>query len=164
MAPGYFIINELNGEIVKFIKIFITNNYGYPHYEVRAYEKGAVDLDNQRFREIEISVDRDEELHKIFTDFAKDLDGDDIMSMDPHYQGNNHLSMQYNGYSTTLYCFKDVYGVKHATDFIDINLGDNYTCENWQELNNFYSDLKEHTNKKADENDIERILQMKKSN
>jgi len=161
MGPGYFIIQEFNGEIEKFIKIFTTTNYGFSHYMARAYEKDVVDLPDQTFREIAIIARNEEEaLYEIISELALGIKNEKILSIDPSKQGENNMIALYNTHCASLMCFKDVYGVKHATDFIDINLGDNYTCAHWLALNDFYQDLEKHTTKEADENDIQRILRM----
>ena len=158
MGPGYFIIQEFNGEIEKFIKIFTTTNYGFSHYMARAYEKDVVDLPDQTFRKIAI-IARNEEyaLYEIISDLAIGIENEKMLSIDPSNQGESGMVALYNIHCASLMCFKDV---KHATDFIDVNLGDNYTCPHWLALNDFYQDLERYTTKEANEKDMERILRM----
>lgn len=82
LGEGFFIIYELNGEIVKLAKIYISNCFGFPHYNIRAYEKDSVDQDWQQYRSIEMSVDTEEELFNVFKNLANALQGKRIISIE----------------------------------------------------------------------------------
>lgn len=57
---------------------------------------------------------------------------------------------------------KDVYrGQQHPTDFIDINLGDSYSCENYKAINTLYNTLAQICPQVATEEDIKRFIMLK---
>jgi len=129
LGPGYFIISEIDGQFVKFAKIYMSNNYGYPYYNIRAYEVETIDTDDMKFRYIDFTVDKSNELYRSIEKLAFDLSRQSIKTIDSHLQGENHIKVDLCDIDASLIFAKDVYGVKHATDFIDINIGDNTLCK-----------------------------------
>ena len=49
---------------------------------------------------------------------------------------------------------------QYPTDFIDINIGDNYTCVNYEAVNKFYNMLSEVCFDKSKDSDIKKILKL----
>lgn len=166
LGEGYFIINEVDDKIVKFIKICTTNDNGFPNYCLRAFGVNVKDnLDNDytniefTFRSIE---DFDNGLYNIFLELAKNSRGN-ITTIDEHYQGKNNISFSISDKGIVgMVVSKDIWrGREHPTDFIDINIGDNYTCECYDAINKFYNMLSEVSCNKTKNNDIKRILELK---
>ena len=54
LGPGYFIITEYNGEIIKFLKIYITNNNGIIGYSIRGYEDSFLDELHRKIVDIKV--------------------------------------------------------------------------------------------------------------
>jgi len=50
LGPGYFIIQKIDDEIIRFMKIYILKDNGFPEYSIRAYEKNSYDKPEQKFR------------------------------------------------------------------------------------------------------------------
>lgn len=162
LGPGFFVINKQNSETVKFLKIFIMNNQGFPNYGVRAFSVyGKDNPDNEyttidfMFRDIE---DDENGLYHAFNNLCRNLNGAPIETIDKIYQGGNHFSLSENGRVVTLSIEKDIYGVKQATDFIDINIGDDMTCTNYSAISTLYNQLANSQTKQATEEDIKRLL------
>jgi|GEM_PF-4873809 len=158
LAPGYFIISEIEGQLVKFAKIYMSNNHCFPYYNVRAYEVDSIDTDDIKFRHIDFTVDKGSELHDIIEKLALDLFRQSIKTIDSSLQGENQMKANLSDIDASLIFSKDVYGVRHATDFIDINIGDNTLCEHWEALNKFYGSLGDISLRKTEEADIKKIL------
>lgn len=90
LGPGYFIINIQNNEINKFIKIYTTNNDGFPHYNIRAFSTDAKDKPEETFAIIEFTF-RDIEdykngLFEAFNNLFKNINGN-IETIDSRQQG-----------------------------------------------------------------------------
>ena len=63
----------------------------------------------------------------MFLELAKNINGK-IYSIDEHYEGKNNIwfSLEDNGV-VRMIVSRDIWrGKQHPTDFIDINIGDNY--------------------------------------
>ena len=163
LGAGYFVISELAGQLVKFAKIYISNNSGFPHYNIRAYEVDSIDTGDMKpgdFRHIDFTVDKGSELYEIIETLALNLFRQNIKTIDPSLQGSNQMQAGLSDTEASLIFSKDVYGVKHATDFIDINLGDDILCEHYGALNDFYQSLEDISLRKSEEADIKKILKM----
>lgn len=165
LGEGYFIINEVNNKIRKFIKIYITNLHGFPHYALRVYGVESRDSDENDYTNIEFVFRNEEDnetgLYEVFLELAKNINGK-IYSIDEHYDGKNNIcfSSEDNGV-VRMIVSRDVWrGKQHPTDFIDINIGDNYTCNNYEVMNKFYNMLSEITSSKANSCDITKILKL----
>lgn len=160
LSPGFFIISEKENEIVKFAKIFAINHYGFRHYHLRAYEKDSIDIDTQAYRNIELIAKEGEKLFEVLGYLAINLDGNSVLSIDPVEHGENQLSAILNIDNSTIIFSKDVLGVKRATDFIDISIGDQYTCQFWEIIDNFYQDLAQNVLRETKDEDIGKILKL----
>ncbi len=86
------------------------------------------------------------------------MNGKKVETIDKFYQGRNNFSLKEENNIVTLSIFKDVYGVKDATDFVDINIGDETTCDNYQAIITFYNDLLKSNIKESTEEDIKKLV------
>lgn len=166
LGEGYFIINELNGKIRRFIKIYTINNNGFPYYCLRAFGIESRDSSDNDYTNIEFVFRNEEDnengLYEVFLELAKNIDGK-IYSIDEHYDGKNNIwfSIGNNGI-VRMITSRDIWGgIQHPTDFIDIHIGDIYTCNSYETMNKFYNMLSEITCSKANSSDIKRILKLK---
>ncbi len=97
-------------------------------------------------------------LYKIFQSLCLDLNGKKIETIDKVYQGRNSFSLREENNTITLSIAKDIYEVKDATDFIDINIGDEVTCESYQTIAQFYNQLLNPNIEKAKTEDINQLV------
>lgn len=164
LGPGYFIVHTEDGVIDKFVKIYIDNNNGFPNYSLRAYDCNFNEnLDNQ-FNNIEFKIGcfDDFEMFEYFKELYKKLDGDSLYSIDSIQHGKNNISLNMNSRIISLNITKDmVNGKQHPSKFIDINLGDIYTCNKYEALNNFYNLLSNLCERSTNEEYINKILILK---
>ena len=154
LGPGSLIVCKEKNKIIKFLKIFIMNNYGFPNYGLRAFSIFGKDNPDNEFTVIDfVFTDEDTEnnLYKVFHSLYKDLNGKKIETIDKFYQGRNSFSLREENNTITLSISKDIYGVKDATDFIDINIGDEVTCESYQTIEQFYNQLLNSNNAKTED-------------
>jgi hypothetical protein len=165
LGEGYFVINEVNGEIKKFIKIYKINNNGFHYYYLRAFGIETREDYNSEFTNTEFvfryAEDTDNGLYDLFLELARNIDGK-IYSIDKHHDGKNNIWFSIGNHGIVrMIVSRDIYhSIKDPTDFIDINIGDNYTCCNYEVINKFYNMLSEITCSKANNNDIKRILKL----
>lgn len=166
LGEGYFIINEVDDKIVKFIKIYIINNDGFSHYALRAFGVNGKDNPDNNYTNIEFAFRSteyfDNGLYNIFLELAKSVRSN-ITSIDEHYEGKNNISFSLEDKDIVrVIASKDIYrGKQHPTDYIDINVGNNYTCTNYEVINKFYNMLSELYCNKSKNSDIKRILELK---
>lgn len=160
LGSGYFIISELNGVIIKYIKIYTSNNCDYPNYNIRAFERGSVDVVDQHYRDIIIDIEKEEDLFEPLDELSFITNGEPILSIDPYEQGKNQFRVDAKEDVVSLICSKDVFGVKQATDFIDINVGDDKTRRSYLAVYIFFQNLNSICNKKGNDEDIKRILKI----
>lgn len=142
------------------LKYITTNWSGFPYYNVRVFERNSVDQDWQKFRDIKIKTNTDNELFPVFSNLATSLQGSHVKTIDPLNQGQNNIFATINEREATITFSKDIYGVKHATDFIDINIGDNMLCKYYQPINAFYQGLAKLNIKQTTEEDIIKLLRL----
>jgi len=165
LGKGYFIINEINNKIKKFIKIYTINSEGVPHYYLRSFGLESRDNPDSDYTNTEFVFrsmeDYENGLYNIFLEFAKGINGN-ITTIDEYYEGTNNISfvLNYNGIVGVVVS-KDIWrGRGHPTDFIDINIGDNYTCVNYDAVDKFYNSLGKTLYKEAKTEDIKKILKL----
>lgn len=160
MGTGYLIINNINDELDKFIKIS-TYGDGFPCFSVRGYEVGSkCSLDSQ-FQQFVINIDRENILYPALSILAKELNGEAIYSIDSHNEGKNNVRFLDSGNSISIILNKDIMGVKDATKFIDINLGDMDTCKFYPALLRFYNSLASLSVCDTTDKDIKTLLLVK---
>lgn len=163
---GYFIIHTVNGGIDRFLKIYIMNNDGYPMYGLRAFSVDGKDNPDVEFNNIEFIFrsmeDYENGLFEAFQMFRKNADSV-IYTIDESQQGRNNVSTAMDGGDILkLIISKDIYrGKQHPSDFIDINLGDNYSCKNYEVINELYNTLEKKCHQSAKEEDIKSLLMLK---
>lgn len=157
-GTGYLIVSKLGEEIVKFVKISLHGEGCMPNILVRAYEKNSLDHPDSEFREIRFDIGRESNLYNVLYNFSEALKNRRIKSVDPMYQGKNHLYIEKNFPNISLVVAKDVYGVKYSTDFVDVFVGDIDSCEVYSHFMKFYSDLSTISVGKTTENDIRKML------
>ena len=166
LGPGYFIINKVDDKIIKFMKIYTINNDGLPHYCLRFFGLESRDNPDSDYTNMEFVFrsmeDFDNGLYNVFLQLARNINGN-ITTIDEHYEGKNNISFLLGDKEIIrMIVSKDIWrGKQHPTDFIDINIGDNYTCDNYETINKFYNSLSELCQNKTKTNDIKRILELK---
>lgn len=157
-GPGYYIITKLDDEIIKYMKISIIQESGFPFFQIIGFEKNSVDKPDESFRKIQFTVEKNDPLYKIIGNLAKNTNNQKIYSIDQTFQGKNNLSAKCDIEESFLILEKDIYGVKYETDSINILLGDNDSCKNYKAISNFYNELSSISLRKAKENEIKRLL------
>lgn len=166
LGEGYFVINEINGKIIKFFKIYIINNNGFPHYCLRSFGLEFRDNPDSDYTNTEFVFrnyeDYDNGLYNIFLEFARNINCN-ITTIDKYYEGTNNISFILNDKGIVrMVISKDIWrGKQHPTDFIDINIGDNYSCINYEIVDKIYKMLSEVSYKEAKTDDIKKILKLK---
>lgn len=158
LGPGYLIVSKLDDEIVKFIKISVWDNEGILNFYIRAFEKDTVEEVNQDFRKIDIKVKSNDPLYNAIFDLSKSLNGKSLYSVDSLMHGKNNLKVE--GYldEASLIVNQDVYRVKYTTDFVDVLVGDNYSCKFYDAFFNFYNQLSAICVENSNDNDIKQLL------
>lgn len=162
LGPDFLIICKEKDKIIKFLKIFIMTNYGFSNYGLRSFSIFGKDNPDQEYTIIDFNFtdtdDVENNLYRIFHKLCIDLNGKKVETIDKFYQGRNNFSLKEENHIVTLSIFKDVYGVKDATDFVDINIGDETTCDNYQAIITFYNDLLKSDIKESTEEDIKKLV------
>lgn len=161
LGIGYLIVTTLDEEVVKFIKISITNNSVFPCFIVRGFEKDSYDSLDNEFRTIKFTFQKDEPIYELVSKFAKSINNEKLYSIDSNEQGKNNLQLESFINEASIILSKDILGVKHATNFIDVLLGDSDTCKYYEQLLEFYKDLSELPLTTLKEEDIKKLLKTK---
>ena len=167
LGPGYFIINKKNNEINKFLKIYIMNSFGgFPSFGLRAFCIDAEDKAEMKFNNIEFTFrnleDDDNGLFEIFTNLCYNLNGSIVPTIDQKGQGENNFKLETDSKITRLIISKDVYkGDQHPTDFIDINIGDDYSCQNYEAIMELYNRLVSLNPLSIKKQDIKQLVKLK---
>ena len=163
LGPGFLIVNKQGDKIVKFFKIY-TLFKEFPNYCIRAFSVNGRDNPNEIFNNIEFSFrdreDNENGLFNIFTRFANNVNGQ-IDTIDKFEQGRNYVSVSTNGVVTKFVVSKDVYGVRYPTEFVDINMGDYYSCKYYHALVNLFNDLYKLNPSKMDDEEITKLIRVK---
>jgi len=164
-GEGYFIVHTQDGKITKFFKLYIMNNDGFPHYGFRAFSIDGRDNPDEEFNRMEFifrsTEDFDNGLFETFSIFSANFDKE-ICTIDEIHQGKNNISINVENGTVKLICLKDVYrGLQHSSDFIDINLGDNFSCKNYEAINTLYNMLEKICHRTANEQDIKKLIMLK---
>lgn len=138
LAPGFLFVTTVDDEIEKFLKISLQGEGGYPEILLRSYEKGEVDSCEESFRTINIPVSSEDPFFEAIYLLAEKTNAMPIYSIDSYEQGQNHVIFTRK---PSIQVVKDVFGVRNATDFIDIRLGDENSCCSYSALWEFYQNL-----------------------
>jgi len=143
----YYDTRYLNAGVVifadnkkSFFKIF-NDGHGFNNYFLTAKDCN-VDMPEQEYRDIIFSAQKGKPLSDVFKDLHQTLNGGQIHSINKDKHGANHLKVNKTEDNYSLVFSKDIYGVKYATDSIDIYAGDHLTCSDYNALHKFYSNLK----------------------
>lgn len=163
LAPGYLIVNIKNRKVNKFIKIYNTNKNGFPVFALRAYCIELKDNPNEEFNSVEFEfrdIEDDENgLYTCFTNLFNNWKGKRIFSIDTLRHGKNNFRLDWNTKDTKITISKDNYaGTQHPTDYIDILLGDEYSCENYDAIFSFYQELSKKCIKKLSSDKVKKML------
>ena len=148
MGPGYLIVSKIDG---------INSNVGFPGFFIRAYARGCKDNPNDKFRSIFIDIKKGEPLYDVVYKFGVSL-ARIVFSTENATQGKNHFEVVFDTEGVSLCATKDVYGVKSSTDFVDISIGDEYTCEKYPQFLEFYNNLSTISVGKTSSQDIKQLL------
>lgn len=160
-GEGYFIVTEYEKEIIKFVKLYKSTYYELPSYHIRGYEVGSLDNGNGKFREIEIKVDRREELFKIICNFASMLNGERLYTCGAPIYGKNNLSAEVYKNTAYLILAKDILKAKQPY-FVDIELGDNLTYEEYEAVSTLFRELSQISAGTVKDSTMKRILKISK--
>lgn len=118
---GYFIINEVNGKIIKFMKIYTVNNERFPHYCLRSFGLELRDTPDSDYTNTEFvfrnTEDYDSGLYNILLELARNINGN-IQTIDEHYEGMNNISFLLGDKGIIrMIVSKDIWrGKQHPTD------------------------------------------------
>ena len=144
-GPGFFIIHKENDEITQYLKIYIDNNFGFPNYCLRAFSVDGRDKPDMKWNTIDFTFrsieDEDNGLLEAFQNLNLNLNGNEVKTIDYERQGKNHFGVKEIDGKIILSISKEVWGIKNSNDFIDIVIGDNETCENYEAIATFYNAL-----------------------
>ncbi len=156
LAPGYVIFRDDNNQ---FSKIYTDNTFGFNNYHLIARDI-SVDEPNQQFRKIIFQAEDGDPLYLLLQSLFDDIQEQHIPTIDKSKQGNNYFKVEKSKRGYNLIIAKDVYGVDKATDFINICIGDNYSCRNWENINNFYNNLQKVSEPNLNDTPINKILKI----
>ncbi|MGM9877640.1 MAG: hypothetical protein ACI33S_03225 [Bacilli bacterium] len=146
LGPGYLIVNIKNRRVNKFLKIYSTNDNGFPLFAIRAYSLEIEENFDEEFSSIDFIFENLEDdetgLYDIFAKLAHNLEGKSIFSINPLSQGKNNLKLYTNTEITKITLSKDNYnGNQHPIDYIDILIGDELSCDNYYAVLDFYNEI-----------------------
>lgn len=163
IAPGYLIVNIKNGKMDKFLKFYNASQDGFPLLGVRAYSKSAKEDPDEDFSSIDFSFrdleDDENGLFKLFTNLWYDLVGERIFAIDSFAQGKNNLKLDSNSRVTKITLYKDTYhGTQHPCDYIDILMGDEYTCDDYDSIIKFWQGLSKICTKKISSDEVKKLI------
>lgn len=163
IAPGYLIVNVKYGKVNKFLKFYNASQDGFPLLGVRAYSIDATENPNEDFSSIDFSfrdIEDDENgLYNLFYELCNNLSGERIFAIDSFAQGRNNLKLDSNTKVTIITLYKDTYhGMQHPCDFIDILMGDEYTCDDFDSIFKFWSGLSKICTKKISSDEVKKMI------
>lgn len=138
-GKGYLIIHEADGEIIRFIKIYEINEMGVSNLYIKGYEKGTYNNGNKSKKSIEIVAYELEnnELYECLKKLALQLNDRKVDSFDLE---KSSLRAVEDWAEASIILTKDIHE-KDDDGFINIYLGDNYTCKNYSAIYEFYNSL-----------------------
>lgn len=161
LGSGYFIIMEYNNEPVTFIKIYKTNNIGFPYFKIQAYEQENYNLSNERFKNIELTIYRNnnQKLYEAIKFLLQSLPTSRIFSCN-NDKGESSISIKVDDDTANITISKDIYN-DDKSNLIDITLGDPYICKYYIQLGSFYNRLSTICDGEIKEDNIKKILKLK---
>ncbi len=163
IAPGYLIVNVKNGKMDKFLKFYNASQDGFPLLGVRAYSTSAKEDPEEDFSSIDFSFrdleDNENGLFKLFSGLCNDLSGERIFAIDSFAQGKNNLKLDSNLRVTRITLYKDTYhGTQQPCDYIDILMGDEYTCDDYDSIIKFWQGLSKISVKKISSEEVKKLI------
>lgn len=163
IAPGYLIVNIKDGKMDKFLKFYNASQDGLPLLGVRAYSTSAKEDLDEDFSSIDFSFrdleDDENGLFRLFSRLCDDLSGKRIFTIDSCAQGKNNLKLDSNTRVTKLTLYKDTYhGTQHPCDFIDILMGNEYTCDAYDATIKFWQELSKICIKKISSDEVKKLI------
>ncbi len=157
LPGGFYIVTEQNKEIIRFLKLYISNESGIPEFSLRAFQVDSLDKEDEVDKTIEFNFESNKIFYNIFLAFHQELNGI-IKTTIPAEQGENLLYTKYYMDSVSLVIKKNLYGIKFPTKFVDIAIGDNNTCPKYLAVYNLFERLKEICTLTTNEDTIQKIL------
>lgn len=165
LAPGYIFATKENGELTRFFKLYTVNSEGFPCFAIRAFDRYAIDKSDMTFNELKFTFrskeDDESGLFDLFYKLALSLRDEEIHTIDYDRNGKNKIKFEIDENIVTMRVYKDVYGIKNPSDFVEILLGDEITCEHYAEILSFYTSLPRCISRKAKDEDIKELRMAK---
>lgn len=140
LGKGYLIIHTVNDEIEKMMKISLFGESEFPQLLIRGYEANKSDSLDNNFRTITFSIDENDVLFDAINNLSKKLNKK-VYSTDLSRQGKNNIEIKNKNGILNLTLEKDIDNANGSTDFIDIFLGDGYSCEYYEAFVAFFNEL-----------------------
>lgn len=162
LAPGYLIVNVEESKVKRFLKIYNESTYGTPLFGIRAYLIDSHDDLDKEYNAIEFSFKEDDELYNCFSGLCDNLKGEKVFSTNVSHHGKNHFKLENENGIIKMIVEKDVLGgTQHPTSYIDISIGDEYSCKFYNEILKFYLTLTKMETHELSSYDVEKMLLMK---
>jgi len=148
LGPGYFIVTEYYGEIVKFIKLYQMGD-GFPGYAIRAYDSDIRNRENISF-ELSRNNTCDDKLLDAINSFILRVGNLGIAgTFELHNDGDVTFITAFSNYDS-------------GNNYIDVYLGDYNTCPFYKDISLLFRDLAWISFNKKDDNTMKRILRNSK--
>ena len=163
LGPGYLIVNIKDGKMSKFLKVYNASENESPLFGIRAYSTDAKEDPNEEFSSIDFSF-RDIEddrngLFKLFIDLISNLSENRIFTIDSFSQGKNNIELDYNPKIAKITLNKDTYhGTQHPCNYIDVLIGDEYTCNDYDAIIKFWQRLSEINPKELSSDEVNKLI------
>ena len=166
MGPGYLIASIGDGKVNGFIKLYTITDGGFPFFAARAYIEGSTEDPDKNFSTMSFTFrdmeDDENGLYEAFTNLSTSLGGEKLRTIDPKRQGRNNIGLSSSSKTTTMTLSKDTYcGTQHPSKFIDILLGDEYSCEYYYDLIRFYRSLQANCKHEISSEELKTLIKVK---
>lgn len=152
-GSGYFIITKLDDEIVRFMKISSFSEGESSKFKVIGYEKNL----DENSHKLVFKVSSEHPLYEILCKLNKSIGKDKLYSIDKSY-GDSFLEINSYLNEASIILNKDILAFNNSTDFCEILLGDNYTCNYYDAICEFYNNLEKKASMKPNTEDLKRLL------
>ena len=161
LGPGIMLVNVDKNDDFQFIKLYQVNYDGIPFFSLRAFSTNMLDNPDNQYNTIEFQFgnnspyhDKENGLNKAFAKFYMESAGAKIKTIDSANQGTNHFKVENKNGIIKLIVNQDVYHGNHPSNYIDILIGDNYSCENYQAIFDLYQSLSDLAEKREKEKEM----------
>lgn len=161
-GTGFLIVHMLDDEIDKFFKISSCMQSSLPHFLIYGCGKVSNDRLHKRFKTINFTIDKDNELFTVFNNLAQNLNNKNLYSFDGVLTKKDNLQFISQPDDVLINFNKDVFGVKQKSDYASINLVYNNSCEFYGLLSEFYNNLSKLSIDTSTDADIEELKSMQK--